>query len=80
MGFVLRVFRFDGSCSPRSFSAATINGVNGWTLVASEAEGGAVLEVSGAEADAGEINGHGFIGVLALGMHHQAHQLWIARV
>jgi hypothetical protein len=59
--------------------AATMNGANGWTLMASEAEGGAVLEVSGTEADAAKINGLGFIGVLTLGMHHQAHHLMIAK-
>ena len=59
--------------------AATMNGANGWTLVASEAEGGAVLEASGTEADAAKINGLGLIGVLTLGMHHQAHHLMIAK-
>jgi hypothetical protein len=59
--------------------AATMNGANGWTLVAGEAEGGAVLEVSGPGADADKINGLGFIGVLTLGMHHQAHHLMIAK-
>ena len=59
--------------------AATMNGANGWTLVVSEAEGGAVLEVSGTKADAAKINGLGFIGVLTLGMHHQAHHLMIAK-
>jgi hypothetical protein len=59
--------------------AATMNGANGWTLAASEVEGGAVLEVSGTEADVAKINGLGFIGVLTLGMHHQAHHLMIAK-
>lgn len=59
--------------------AATMNGANGWALAAREADGGAVLEVSGTGADAARINGLGFIGVLTLGMHHQAHHLMIAR-
>ena len=59
--------------------AATMNGANGWTLAGTEAEGGAVLDVSGTEADAAKINGRGFIGVLTLGMHHQAHHLMIAK-
>lgn len=59
--------------------AATMNSANGWTLTASEAEGGAILEVSGTEADVAKINGLGFIGVLTLGMHHQAHHLMIAK-
>lgn len=59
--------------------AATMNGANGWTLAAEEAPGGAVLTVSGTEADAARINGLGFIGVLTLGMHHQAHHLMIAK-
>ena len=50
--------------------AATMNGANGWTLAASEAAGGTVLEVSGTDSDAARINGLGFIGVLTLGMHH----------
>ncbi|MEO6301319.1 MAG: hypothetical protein ABIV25_05235 [Paracoccaceae bacterium] len=59
--------------------AATMNGANGWTLTASQIDGGSVLTVAGAEADAVKINGMGFIGVLTLGMHHQAHHLMIAR-
>jgi hypothetical protein len=59
--------------------AATMNGANGWTLTATDAADGAVLTVSGTEADAARINGLGFIGVLTLGMHHQAHHLMIAR-
>ena len=59
--------------------AATMNGANGWTLVASEAADGAVLAVSGTEADAAKINGLGFIGVLTLGAHHRAHHLMIAK-
>lgn len=59
--------------------AATMYGANGWTLTASETAGGMVLDVSGTAADAAKINGLGFIGVLTLGMHHQAHHLMIAK-
>lgn len=59
--------------------AATMNGANGWTLTASDVDGGAELMVGGTEADAARINGLGFIGVLTLGMHHQAHHLMIAK-
>ena len=59
--------------------ATTTNGANGWTLAAEEAPSGAVLTVSGTEADAASINGLGFIGVLTLGMHHQAHHLMISK-
>lgn len=57
----------------------TMNGVNGWTLTAADTADGAVLTVAGTEADAAKIAGLGFIGVLTLGMHHQAHHLMIAR-
>lgn len=59
--------------------AATMTGVNGWTLTAEEIDSGAVLTVAGAEADAARINGLGLIGVMTLGMHHQAHHLMVAR-
>ena len=59
--------------------ATTMNGANGWTLAARETAGGAVLDVSGAEPDAARINGLGFIGMLTLGTHHQAHHLMIAK-
>lgn len=58
--------------------AVTMNGVNGWTLTAAETDRGATLDVGGAAADAAMIQGLGFIGVMALGMHHQAHHLAIA--
>lgn len=59
--------------------AATMNGANGWTLTPQETAGGMVLEVSGLAGDAAKINGLGFIGVMTLGMHHQAHYLMIAK-
>lgn len=58
--------------------AATMNGAGSWTMVAEEAPGGAILTVSGTSDDAIKINSLGFIGVMTLGMHHQAHHLMIA--
>ena len=57
---------------------ATMNGVNGWTLAAAKTERGATLDVAGTAADAAMIQGLGFIGVMTLGSHHQAHHLAIA--
>ncbi len=59
--------------------AATMNGVNGWRFEASAMEGGAVLTVRAPEADLRKLRGLGFMGVMARGMHHQAHHLAIAR-
>ena len=56
--------------------AAAINGVEGWTMQASEIPGGAALAVTG--ADPGRIRALGFIGVMTVGMHHRAHQLALA--
>lgn len=58
--------------------AATMNGAGGWTMATDEAPGGAILAVSGTSDDAIKINSLGFIGVMTLGMHHQAHHLMIA--
>ena len=58
--------------------AATMNGTSGWTMVAEEDPAGAILTVSGTSDDAIKINSLGFIGVMTLGMHHQAHHLMIA--
>lgn len=58
--------------------AATMNGANGWTLAATTTDTGADLSVTGAPKDAAMIQGLGFIGVLTLGMHHQAHHLMLA--
>ena len=58
--------------------AATMNGANGWTLAAKATDSGADLSVTGAPKDAAMIQGLGFIGVLTLGMHHQAHHLMLA--
>ena len=59
--------------------AATMNGVDGWQFEASAIEGGAVLTVRAPQADQRKLRGLGFMGVMARGMHHQAHHLAIAR-
>jgi len=56
--------------------AATMDGVEGWTMQASEIPGGAALVVTG--ADPNRIRAVGFIGVMTVGMHHQAHHLALA--
>lgn len=58
--------------------AATMNGANGWTLAARTTATGADLTVTGTSGDAAMIQGLGFIGVLTLGSHHQAHHLMLA--
>ncbi len=59
--------------------AETMNGVDGWRFEASPMEGGVVLTVRVPEADLRKLRGLGFMGVMARGMHHQAHHLAIAR-
>ncbi len=56
--------------------AATMDGVEGWTMQASEIAGGVALVVTGAYPD--RIRALGFIGVMTVGMHHQAHHLALA--
>jgi len=56
--------------------AATMNGIEGWTMQAEEIPGGAVLTVTGSDPD--RIRALGFIGVMTVGMHHQAHHLALA--
>lgn len=59
--------------------AATMNGVDGWRLVAEQTATGANLTVT--PADAGSImklRALGFIGVMTRGMHHPHHHLMIA--
>ena len=56
--------------------AATMDGVEGWTMQAAEIPGGAALVVTGADPD--RIRALGFIGVMTVGMHHQAHHLALA--
>lgn len=56
--------------------AETMDGAEGWTMQASEIPGGAALVVTGTDPD--RIRALGFIGVLTVGMHHQAHHLALA--
>ena len=56
--------------------AATMDGVEGWTMLAEEIPGGAALTVTG--ADTNRIRALGFIGVMTVGMHHQTHHLALA--
>ncbi|MBI1293189.1 hypothetical protein GC173_18440 [bacterium] len=56
--------------------AATMDGVEGWAMQASEISGGAALVVTGSDPD--RIRALGFIGVMTVGMHHQAHHLALA--
>jgi hypothetical protein len=56
--------------------AAIMNGAEGWSMHAEEMPGGAALTVTGADPD--RIKALGFIGVMTVGMHHQAHHLALA--
>lgn len=56
--------------------AATMDGVEGWSLAAEETEDGAILTATG---DPIRIRALGFIGLMTVGMHHQAHHLSLAR-
>ncbi len=59
--------------------AATMNGVGGFTYAAEEIPDGAVLTVTVADpVDLEKLQALGFIGVMSLGAHHQAHHLAIA--
>jgi hypothetical protein len=62
-----------------SAHARIMNGVDNWNFVAANTETGADLTVTVPAKDAQKLRGLGFIGVLAGGMHHQAHHLMIAR-
>jgi len=55
---------------------ATMNGVEGWTLEAREIPGGAAMVATG---DAVTIRALGYIGLMTVGAHHQAHHLALAR-
>ena len=59
--------------------AATMDGVDGWRLVAAERPDGATLTATAPDAaDQSKIRALGFIGVMTRGMHHQEHHLMIA--
>lgn len=59
--------------------AAAMNGTGGWTFTALTDRAGAVLTVLVPAKDEPMLRGLGFMGVMAHGMHHQAHHLAIAR-
>ena len=54
----------------------TMNGVEDWDMQAKEIAGGAVITVRG--PDVARIRGLGVIGLMTVGMHHQAHHLALA--
>ena len=56
--------------------AETMNGAESWTMQTNEIPGGAVLIVTG--NDPIRIRALGLIGVMTVGMHHQAHHLALA--
>jgi hypothetical protein len=56
--------------------AAAMDGAEGWTMQAEEIPGGAALSVAG--NDPARIMALGFIGVMTVGMHHQAHHFALA--
>lgn len=59
--------------------AETMSGSNAMTIIAEDHPEGAVMTVSvGSPADLPKLKGLGFFGIMALGMHHQAHHLMIA--
>lgn len=55
---------------------ATMNGVEGWAMVAETIPGGAAMTVTGDDPE--RIRALGFIGIMTVGMHHQAHHLALA--
>jgi hypothetical protein len=55
------------------------NGLDGWKFEAAEIDGGASMTVLAPAKDIDKLRGLGFLGVLTLGTHHQAHHLMIAR-
>ena len=57
--------------------AATMSGLDGMAMIASEIDGGARLAVTG--PDPAMIRGLGFIGLMTIGMHHQQHHLMLAK-
>jgi len=57
---------------------ATMSGYLGLNLSAEPTERGAALTATGSTAQVPMLRGLGFIGVLSLGAHHQAHHLALA--
>ncbi len=62
--------------------ASTIEGYNGWSVIADTTADGATLTVTSEDADeAVLIQGLGFFGIMATGSHHQPHHLgWRAAI
>ena len=59
--------------------AATMDGVRGWHFQVEDIEHGSALTATVTEPkDLVKLNALGFIGLLTVGMHHQAHHLAIA--
>ena len=59
--------------------AATMNGVDGWKFVAGTSDKGAILTVTPPnQVSMTKLRALGFIGILALGMHHQQHHWMLA--
>lgn len=59
--------------------AATMNGVDGWAFAARPAKTGAILKVTPPDpASMTKLKALGFIGIMALGMHHQQHHWMLA--
>lgn len=56
----------------------TMNGAEGWTLSAEKIDVGAILSVNGPDTDLQKIKALGFIGLMTLGAHHQAHHFALA--
>ena len=59
--------------------AAAMNRTGGWQYRAEVTPAGAIMTVTTPAADAAKLRALGFIGVMAIGMHHPAHHLMIAR-
>ena len=56
--------------------ATTMDGAEGWTMRAAEIPGGTALTVTGTDPE--RIRALGFIGVMTVGMRHQAHHFALA--
>jgi hypothetical protein len=60
--------------------AETMDGVNGMNISAASVPGGTVMTVTVAEPrDLAKLDGLGFIGIMALGTHHEDHHLMVAK-
>lgn len=60
--------------------AETMDGVNGMNISAESVAGGTMMTVTVANpGDLSKLDGLGFIGIMALGAHHQDHHLMVAK-